>query len=248
MMQFTEESPAQATLYGLGVGPGDPELMTLKAVRILRDAPVIAWPAPLEGPSMARQIAAPHIPEGRIEVAIRMPIADGVFPVDRVYDRAARELGQHLDAGRDVAVLCEGDPFFYGSFMYLFARLGDARRVVVVPGISSLTATAAALGTPLAARNDGLIVLPAPLPEEELVARMVGAEAVALIKLGRHLAKARRALTRAGLAAHANYIAHATMESQHCCPLSAVADGTAPYFSMILAHRRGRAWQGRGDG
>src|SRR3546814_16481490 len=111
------------TLYGIGVGPGDPELLTLKAVRILNSVPVIAWPAPLQGEGLARSIAAPHLPGGQMEIAIRMPIEAARFPAQEVYDRAAAGLGDHLPAGRDVTVLCGGDRFFFGSFLFHFSPL-----------------------------------------------------------------------------------------------------------------------------
>ena len=130
------------TLYGLGVGPGDPDLITLKALKILERAPVIAYPAPETGDSLARSIAAPHIPNGRIEIVIRTPMVPGKFPAHDVYDRYAAEIEAHLDADEDVAVLCEGDPFLYGSFMYLFSRLSANYSVEVVPGVSSLGACA----------------------------------------------------------------------------------------------------------
>ncbi len=230
------------TLYGLGIGPGDPELITLKALRLLRAAPVLAYPAPEHGESLARRIIAPHLGGARIEVAIRMPLVEARFPAQQVYDRAAEELGEHLDAGRDVAVLCEGDPFFYGSFMYLFGRMAERFTVEVVPGVSSLTACAAVLGAPLAARNDVLTVVPAPLDEATLKTRLAATEAAAVIKLGRHFAKVRRVLGELGLAEHARYVEHATMASQRCMPLDAVAADDVPYFSMILVHRRGEAW------
>jgi precorrin-2/cobalt-factor-2 C20-methyltransferase len=128
------------TVYGIGVGPGDPELITVKALRLLRAADVIAYPAPEQGDSFARAIAAPHLPAGRIEIAIRMPIGDGQFPKHEIYDRAADEIAAHALAGRTVAVLCEGDPFFYGSFMYLHERLVERCPVKIVPGVSSLMA------------------------------------------------------------------------------------------------------------
>jgi precorrin-2/cobalt-factor-2 C20-methyltransferase len=230
------------TLYGLGIGPGDPELITLKALRLLTAAPVLAYPAPERGESLARRIVAPHLAGARIEVAIRMPLVEARFPAKRVYDRAAEELGQHLTAGRDVAVLCEGDPFFYGSFMYLFGRMADRFAVEVVPGVSSLTACAAVLGAPLAARNDVLTVIPAPLDEAALKARLAEAEAAAVIKLGRHFAKVRRLLDELGLGEHARYVEHATMASQRSMPLDKVPEDSVPYFSMILVHRRGEAW------
>ncbi len=230
------------TLYVLGIGPGDPEMITLKALRLLQAAPVLAYPAPEEGDSLARRIVAPHLDGGHTEVAIRMPLVEARFPAQAVYDRAAEELGGHLTAGRDVAVLCEGDPFFYGSFMYLFGRMAERFTVEVVPGVSSLTACAAVLGAPLAARNDVLTVVPAPLDEAALKARLAGVDAAAVIKLGRHFAKVRRVLDALGLAAHARYVEHATMESQRILPLDAVTAADVPYFSMILVHRRGEAW------
>lgn len=230
-------------VYGLGVGPGDPELITVKAQRLLREAPVIAYPAPLEGDSLARRIAAPHIADGKTEIAIRTPMSRARFPAHEVYDQAAEDIGAHVRAGRDVAVLCEGDPFFYGSFMYLFARLATDWKVEVVPGVSSLTATAAMLGAPLAARDDVLTVLPATLEEAELRARLAQVEAAAIIKLGRHFSKVRAILEELGLAAHAHYIEHATMADQRIMALAEVEADTAPYFSMILLHRRGDAWR-----
>ena len=202
------------TLYGLGIGPGDPDLITLKALRILQAVAVIAYPAPEHGDSLARRIVAPHLPEGRTEIAIRMPLVEARFPSQEVYDRAALELGEHLRAGRDAAVLCEGDPFFYGSFMYLFGRMAENFQVEVVPGVSSLTACAAVLGAPLAARNDVLTVVPAPLPEAELSARLKDCDAAAIIKVGRHLAKVRRVLEELDLSSSARYIEHATMANQ----------------------------------
>ena len=229
-------------LYGLGIGPGDPELITLKALRVLRAAAVVAYPAPETGDSLARRIAAPHLDGRQEEIAIRMPLHDASFPKDDIYDGAAENLGRQLEAGRDVAVLCEGDPFFYGSFMYLFGRMAERYPVEVVPGVSSLTACAAALGAPLAARNDVLTVVPAPLDEAALRARLEGAEAAAIIKVGRHLPKVRRVLRALGVLEGARYIEHATMASQRVLPLASLPDDAAPYFSMILLHRRGEAW------
>ncbi|MFQ5468451.1 MAG: SAM-dependent methyltransferase, partial [Kiloniellaceae bacterium] len=135
------------------------------------------------------------------------------------------------------------DPFFYGSFMYLFARLAADFPVEVVPGVSSLTACAAALGAPLAARNDVLAVVPGPLPADILAARLANADAAAIVKVGRHLAKIRRVLGDLGLAEGARYVEHATMASERAVPLAQVGEEAAPYFSMILVHRRGEAWK-----
>ena len=231
------------TLYGIGVGPGDPELITLKALRILQAAPVVAYPAPESGESLARGIVAPHLNGSAEEIAIRMPMVQARFPAQEVYDWAVGELGAHLQAGRDVAVLCEGDPFFYGSFMYLFARMAERYPVEVVPGVSSLTACAAVLGAPLASRNDVLTVVPAPLPEDALKARLTGVEAAAIIKVGRHFEKVKGVLAELGLTEQARYIERATMDSQRILPLDAVEPASVPYFSMILVHHRGAAWK-----
>jgi len=231
------------TLYGVGVGPGDPELVTLKALRILREAQVLAWPALEEGPSLAREIVADHLPGGQREIAIRMPLSPARFPADDVYDNAAAEISAALSKGDDVAVICEGDPFFYGSFMYLFGRLAADHPVEVVPGVSSLTACAAALGAPLSARNDVLSVVPGPLAADRMLARLAEADAAAVIKVGRHLPKIRGVLDDLGLTQNARYIERATMAEQRIVSLDQVPENAAPYFSMILVHKRAEAWK-----
>src|SRR3546814_7073624 len=149
------------TLYGLGIGPGDPELITVKALRLLKAAPVLAYPAPESGDSLARAIVAGYLPGGQTEIVLRMPMVAERFPAQEVYDRAAVEIGGHLAAGRDVAALCEGDPFFYRSFMYPFGRVAHRFPVEVLPGVSSLTACAGVLGGPPAARKHVLPIIPA---------------------------------------------------------------------------------------
>lgn len=230
------------TVFGIGVGPGDPELMTVKGARLLSEATVIAYPAPETGDSLARAIAAPHLRADATEIAIRMPLSSNRFPVEAVYDRAAEEIGTHLSQGQDVAVLCEGDPFFYGSFMYVFARLAEDWPVEVVPGVSSLTACAAVTGTALAALTDVLTILPGPLPDDVLRARLAETDAAAIIKVGRHLPRIRALLDEMGLADRAQYVEHATMDRQVVSPLDAVTEAAAPYFSIILIHKRGAAW------
>jgi len=231
------------TLYGVGVGPGDPELVTLKALRILQSVPVLAWPAPEEGPSLAREIVAAHLPGTQREIPIRMPLLPARFPADDVYDKAAVEISAALSAGDDVAVICEGDPFFYGSFMYLFGRLAGEHTIEVVPGVSSLTACAAALGAPLSAKNDVLTVVPGPLDADTMKQCLADADAAAIIKVGRHFDKIRDVIDELGLAGNARYIERATMAEQRIVPLADVGDGDAPYFSMILVHKRKEAWK-----
>jgi precorrin-2/cobalt-factor-2 C20-methyltransferase len=230
-------------LVGLGIGPGDPDLITLKAYRLLQAAEVVAYPAPEEGESLARRLVAPHLPGGQVEMPIRMPLKVERFPAQDVYDQAAGEMSDHLEARRTVAVLCEGDPFFYGSFMYLFGRMAERHAVEVVPGVSSLTACSAVLGAPLASRNDVLSIVPAPLPADELKRQLEHTDAAAIIKLGRHFAKVRGVLDDLGLTRHARYVERATMAAQRILPLAEVEAEAVPYFSMILLHARGEAWR-----
>ncbi|HJO68568.1 MAG TPA: precorrin-2 C(20)-methyltransferase [Rhodospirillales bacterium] len=225
--------------YGIGVGPGDPELITLKAVRIMAGAPVIAYSATEEGESMVRAIAAPHLPDGRIEIAVRTPIGRGPAAAEAVYDGYAAEIARHLDAGRDVAFLCQGDPFVYGSFAYLHERLAARHTTRVVPGVSSLGAVAAAAGVPLVRGCEVLSVVPAPLAEAELETRLGAGDAVAVVKVGRHLAKVRRVIQRLGLMGRAVYVERATMENQRVLALARVRRASAPYFSMIVVPGNG---------
>jgi len=229
------------TLYGIGVGPGDPELMTLKAHRLIAAAQVVAYPAPDTGESFARRIAAAVIPAGAEEIPMRVPMRPDRFPAQEVYAEAAERIAAHLGTGTDVAVLCEGDPFFYGSFMYLFARLTERFPVEIVPGVSALGACAAALKRPLTARNDVLTVLPGPLPDAELRARIEAAAAIAIMKVGRHLPRLRALLDDMGLTANADYIARASLADEHVSLLAEAPD-EAPYFSMILVYRGDDPW------
>jgi precorrin-2/cobalt-factor-2 C20-methyltransferase len=223
-------------LYGLGVGPGDPELLTLKALRLLRTAAVIAYPAPEHGASFARSIVAQWLDGGRPEIALRFPMRPGP-PPEAVYDAAACALSHELDRGRDVALLCQGDPLFYGSFIRLFGRLARHFPVEIVPGISSLMAGAAAAGTPLVAGDETLAVVPATLDEPALSSRILAAETVAILKLGRHLEKLQRILRRLGLLDETIYIERATTPLERVMPLAAVEAGTAPYFSLAIVRR-----------
>ena len=229
------------TLRGVGVGPGDPELMTLRADRLIRAARVIAYPAPDSGESFARRIAAAAIPAEAEEIPMIVPMRVERFPAQTVYAQAAARIAGHLDAGTDVVVLCEGDPFFYGSFMYLFARLAGDYRAEITPGVSSLGACSAALGRPVCAREDVLTVLPGTLPDDALEARIEAAEAVAILKVGRHMPRLKALIARLGLTGRAGYVARASQSDQQVCPLAEAPDA-APYFSMILIYRGSDPW------
>lgn len=220
-------------LIGVGVGPGDPDLLTVRADRIVRSASFVAYPAPDTGQSFARQIVDGLIPRGAREYPIVVPMRTDRFPAQEIYSAAARDLSPVLEGGTDVVVLCEGDPFFYGSFMYLFARLAERFPTEIVPGVSSLGAVAAAARQPLCARSDVLTIVPATLPEEDLRQRLAETDAAAIMKLGRHFPKVRRVLDDLGLTDRAQYVAHASLPQQSVHTLTG-APATAPYFSMII--------------
>jgi precorrin-2/cobalt-factor-2 C20-methyltransferase len=220
-------------LYGLGIGPGDPELLTLKAHRILISVPVIAYPTLENGNALARAIVADFIRSDQIELPMLLP-----FSVERssqpYYDIAAERIAEHLSAGRDVAVLCEGEPMLYGTFMYLFQRLAPRFPTEVVPGISSTMASAAMLGVPITFRNDVLSIMPATLDAEILRERLAVADAAVIIKLGRHFAKVLTILGELGLLDRAFYIERATQPNQRIAAIAEIDPAKVPYWSLIL--------------
>ena len=230
------------TIWGLGIGPGDPDMITLKALKILQNSPVIAYPALDTGSSLVRQIADPHITHGPREIAFRIEMGKDAGPV---YDRTADQIAQTARTGTDIAILCEGDPLFYGSFMYLSGRLGErGLRVKTVPGVSSLTACAAAAGTPLSARNDILKILPAPLPNETLEAECTTGDAFVIIKIGRHFSRIRPLLDKVGLLENARLVERASQEKQKVAYVKDIPQDTEiPYFSMIISHRCAKVWR-----
>ncbi len=229
------------TLYGIGLGPGDPELVTLKAARLIGAARLVAYPAPQGGESLARKIAAGLLAEGTREIAIKVPMRIARAPAQAAYDAGAARIAEALGAGQDVVFLCEGDPLVYGSFMYLHARLSARFAVEVVPGVTSLSAASARAGLPLVARNEVLSLLPAPLEDSALEAAISRADAVAILKLGRHLGRVRALIERLGLARRALYVERASMAGERILPLAEAPD-PAPYFSMILLTKGTDTW------
>lgn len=246
----------RGTLYGVGVGPGDPELMTLKAVRVLGEAKVVAYFAKRGKPGNALTTARAHLAADAEQLALHYPYTIEVSPRDPAYvtamrafyaDSAAR-IAERLDAGLDVAVLCEGDPMFYGSYMYLHDRLAARHRCRVVPGITSFAGCAASAGLPLVSTDRVFSVIPATLPEEELETRLRSVDGAAIIKLGRHFKKVRRVLERLGRADGAMYFEHGTTEREVAIRLSDKTDDQSLYFALILLpHHDGgpyRQWDG----
>jgi precorrin-2/cobalt-factor-2 C20-methyltransferase len=236
-------------LIGVGVGPGDPELLTLKAMRALGEADVIAHFAKAGQPSLSRAIAAQHLRPQVTELPLLYPVttelptcSNGYRDVIReFYDGAAAAIAAHLDAGRVVAVICEGDPLFYGSYMHLHVRLTPRFAAEIVAGVTGMSGCWSAAGMPIAQGDDIFTVLPATLPESELTRRLADADAAVVMKVGRHLPKLRRALDRSGRLSRAFYVERGTMADAKMIPLSAKPDDEAPYFAVVLVP----GWEGR---
>ena len=229
-------------LLGVGVGPGDPELMTFKAIRALGESDVIAHFAKAGNASHSRAIAARHLRAGVTELALLYPVttelpkcSNGYRDIIRdFYDEAAETIAAHLEAGRVVAVICEGDPLFYGSYMHLHARLAPRYSTEIVAGVTGMSGCWSAAGTPMVQGDDVLTVLPGTLPEEELARRLGDADAAVVMKVGRHLPKLRRALDRSGRLPRAIYVERGTMADAKMIPLATKPDDDAPYFAIVL--------------
>ncbi|MFF3552124.1 precorrin-2 C(20)-methyltransferase [Streptomyces tsukubensis] len=233
-------------LYGVGLGPGDPSLMTVRAVQAIAEAQVIAYHSARHGRSIARSIAAEHIRADHVEEALVYPLTTETTDhpggyrgaMEDFYAEASARLAEHLDAGRTVAVLAEGDPLFYGSYMHMHKRLADRYDTEVIPGVTSVSAAAARLGTPLAEAEEVLTILPGTLPEEELTARLAATDAAVVMKLGRTFPKVRRALERSGRLPEARYAERVTMAGERLAALSEVAEESVPYFSVAVLPSR----------
>jgi precorrin-2/cobalt-factor-2 C20-methyltransferase len=210
--------------------------VTLKALRLLRAAAVVAYPAPKGGDSFARSIVAEWIAPAQREIAIPFPMRPGPPPT-KLYDDAAATIAVALDAGEDVAFLCQGDPFFYGSFAPIFTRLAPRYPVTIVPGVSSLVACAAAAATPLVQRDETVTVIPATLDADDLARRLGACDSAAIIKLGRHAAKVRSVLAALGRLDEAVYIERASQKRERVAMFTEIATETVPYFAMILVRR-----------
>ncbi|MPZ97472.1 MAG: precorrin-2 C(20)-methyltransferase [Propionibacteriales bacterium] len=229
-------------LYGVGLGPGDPELVTRKAARLIADADVVAYHAGTHGNSIARAIAADLIPATAFEERLIYPVTTGITnhpggyagAMADFYEESARRLAAHLEVGRDVVVLAEGDPLFYGSFMYMHDRLADSFETEVVPGVTSVSAASAAVASPLVRQTDVLTVLPGTLPEPELARRLADTDGAVIMKLGRTFPAVRAALAAAGRLGEALYVERASTGREVVLPVKDVDPGTVPYFSIIL--------------
>lgn len=233
-------------LYGVGVGPGDPSLITLRAARLVESADVIAYHRAAHRPSTARSIAAAHVPEGTIEEPLVYPVTTGTTDhpggyygaLADFYDECAERFAAHLEAGRSVVCLAEGDPLFYGSFMYVHDALRERYPTEVVPGITAMAAASAAVGTGLSRHEDTVTVLPGTLPVAELARRLADTDAAVIMKLGRTFDNVREALRQAGLLERAVYVERASREGEQVLPVTQVDPETVPYMSIVVVPGR----------
>lgn len=241
-MNETAQIIEPGSLWGVGLGPGDQGLLTLRAVELIGRADVVAYHSARHGRSIARSIAEPHMREGQHEEALRYPITvettdhPGGYrgALEEFYEKSAALLAGHLQAGRSVAVLCEGDPFFYGSYMHMHKRLADRYPTEVVPAVTSVSAASARLGLPLVEAEETLTVLPGTLPPDQLATRLAHADSAAVMKLGRTFPAVRQALSDAGRLDDAWYVERATTERERLVPMSDVDPDEVPYFSLAV--------------
>ena len=232
----------RGTLWGVGLGPGDPELVTVKAARVIGEADVVAYHSARHGRSIARAIAAPYLRESQIEEHLVYPVTTETTEhrggyagaMEDFYREAAERIAAHLDSGRNVALLAEGDPLFYSSYMHLHTRLTQRFDAVIVPGVTSVSAASAAIGTPLVTGDQVLSILPGTLPAAELARRLADTDAAVVLKLGRSYPAVRKALSDAGRLDDTFYVERASTASQKVMPAAEV-DGDVPYFSLAMS-------------
>jgi len=235
-------------LHGVGLGPGDPELVTLKAVRLIGESQVVAYFAKNGRESNARCIASPFMKPGVTELALCYPVTTEI-PFDEpayacelrpFYEKAATDIAAHLSQGRDVALICEGDPLFYGSFMHVQERLKDRFAISICAGVTGMSGCWTAAKAPMSWGDDVLTVIPGTLPRAELARRLAATDAAVVMKLGRNLPKVRAALTEAGVAERAIYVERGTTAEERVLRLADKKDDNAPYFALILVPGEGR--------
>lgn len=236
------------TIHGVGLGPGAADLMSVRADRLVRNARHVAYFRKAGRSGQARKIVEGMLHADAVEfpmeypVTTEIPLSDPRYNeiLSQFYAECCAHLRALAEAGEDVVVLCEGDPFFYGSFMHLYTRLRDDVDVRVVPAITGMSAAWTATGTPITWGDDVLSVLMGTLPEAELVRGMLNADAIVVMKIGRNIDKVREALKQAGKYERAYLVEFASMDNQTMTRLSEAEDKVTPYFSIIVVHGQGR--------
>ncbi|MGE0782029.1 precorrin-2 C(20)-methyltransferase [Mycolicibacterium sp.] len=230
------------TLWGVGLGPGDPELVTVKAARVIGAADVVAYHSARHGRSIARAIAEPYLRAGQLEEHLVYPVTTETADhpggyagaMEDFYRESAERIAAHLAAGRDVALLAEGDPLFYSSYMHMHTRLTERFQAVIIPGVTSVSAASAAVATPLVQGDQVLTILPGTLPADELTRRLSDTDAAVVLKLGRSYPAVAQALEASGRIGDAYYVERASTPEQRVLPAADVDAGSVPYFSLTM--------------
>jgi len=230
------------TLWGVGLGPGDPELVTVKAARVIGEADVVAYHSARHGRSIARGIAEPYLRPGQIEEHLVYPVTTETADhpggyagaMEDFYRESADRIAAHLEAGRNVALLAEGDPLFYSSYMHMHTRLTERFDAVIIPGVTSVSAASAATGTPLVQGDEVLTILPGTLPVDELKRRLADTDAAVVLNLGRSYPAVREALSSVGRLDATFYVERASTPKERVLAAGDVDDDTVPYFSLAM--------------
>lgn len=239
---------SKATIYGIGLGPGDPDLMSVKADRLVRRIKNVAFFRKAGRKGHARTIVEGLLPMGAIELPMEYPVTTEISVTDpqynvllsEFYEECKKKIAFLSEQGHEVAILCEGDPFFYGSFMHLYTRLKNTHPVTVVPAITGMSGAWTASGAPITWGDDVLTVLLGTLSLDELQKRMANSDALVIMKIGRNIEKIRQALKASNLYQKAYLIEYATMPQQTVHKLSECEGRITPYFSIIVVHGQGR--------
>ena len=233
---------SRGTLWGVGLGPGDPELVTVKAARVIGEADVVAYHSARHGKSIARRIAEPYLREGQLEEHLVYPVTTETTAhpggyagaMEDFYRESAERIAVHLEAGRNVALLAEGDPLFYSSYMHMHTRLTSRFEAVIVPGVTSVSAASAATATPLVQGDEVLTILPGTLPPDELRRRLADTDAAVVMKLGRSYPAVLEALSTTGRLDEAYYVERASTTAERVLPASAADPSAVPYFALAM--------------
>ncbi|MEM9248593.1 MAG: precorrin-2 C(20)-methyltransferase [Pseudomonadota bacterium] len=239
---------SMGTLWGVGLGPGDPDLMSVRADRLVRNARHVAFFRKAGRPGRARSIVEGMLHPDASEIPMEYPVTTEIALTDPAYNaclssfytETSGTLRTLVAGGSDTVVLCEGDPFFYGSFMHLYTRLKDDVPVRVVPAITGMSAAWTATGSPITWGDDVLTILLGTMPEADLARRMADADAIVVMKVGRNLPRVRQALETAGKLDAAWIVECASMAEERAVPLRDAGARVAPYFSIVLVHGQGR--------
>ena len=238
----------KGTFHGVGLGPGDPELLTVKAVRLIESCGLLTYFATAGRRGNARTIVDRWVPTDKPEMPLWYPMTTEthfgeeayIAALSGFYEESVARIAEVLDRGEDVVLACEGDPMFYGSFMHLYIRLKDRYATKITPGVTGMAGCWGAAGLPMTWGDDVLSVLPGTLDEDALAEKLAATDAAVIMKLGSNFPKVRRAIERAGLLARATYVERGTMAGENVVALAEKTECTAPYFSLILIPGEGR--------